>query len=194
MKKQFKKTIKARPVLSYFGRMALIFLCFALSLSLFGCGQPQQEAPNDDDVIDLPWDESVGEDSSVTDGYDPRKDSFRLVIGNDDSVTEYAINLDAPAGNTVLDALNYLKSRGSIEFEYTLSTYGAYVHKVGHIEEKPAEGRYVYFWTSNSADFDVSAYATEKSYDGQTLVSAGVGVSEMTFEKGTVIYVGETVY
>lgn len=66
------------------------------------------------------------------------------------------------------------------------------LYKVGSLE--PTAPEYIYLYTSVTADFDVSQYATTIDFDGKTLTNSGVGAADMTIEDGCVIYVGTIVY
>lgn len=65
------------------------------------------------------------------------------------------------------------------------STYGAYVSEIGSIKENSAEKMYVIVYTSVAADSYEGAATVE--YDGTTLYQAGLGLSGMKVESGTVI-------
>ena len=66
------------------------------------------------------------------------------------------------------------------------------LYKVGSLA--PTAPEYIYLYTSVTADFDVSQYATTIDFDGKTLTNSGVGAEDMTVEDGCVIYVGTIVY
>lgn len=57
-----------------------------------------------------------------------------------------------------------------------------------------AKGEYIYIYTSEQVDFDVSEYATEMEYEGTRLVSSGVGAEKMTINDGTIIYIGKITF
>lgn len=65
------------------------------------------------------------------------------------------------------------------------STYGAYVSAIGNIRESLADKMYVIVYTSVAADSYEGAPTVQ--YDGVTLYQAGVGLSGMTVEEGTII-------
>ena len=71
---------------------------------------------------------------------------------------------------------------------------GTMVSKIGNLENDYTNGVYIYLYTSVAADQDVSSYATTKEYNGMTLVSSGVGLSDMSAPDGAVIYVGTIFY
>lgn len=83
----------------------------------------------------------------------------------------------------VLEHLNQRKDK--LYLEMTNSTYGAYVSAVGNIKEDSASKMYVMVYTSVSADSYEGAPTV--NYDGKALYQAGVGLSGMTVEEGTVI-------
>ena len=65
------------------------------------------------------------------------------------------------------------------------STYGAYVSVIGNIRESLADKMYVIVYTSVAADSYEGAPTVQ--YEGVTLYRAGVGLSGMTVEEGTII-------
>jgi hypothetical protein len=107
-----------------------------------------------------------------------------VVVGDE----EFSVDLDkVEITDGVFSILEYLKNEGELEYTAQEGTYGAFLTKVGSIEENMAEGKYVGIWTSVEADFDVSVYASTKEYKGMTLTSSGVGVNQMTITDGAVI-------
>ena len=65
------------------------------------------------------------------------------------------------------------------------STYGAYVSAIGGIAENGAEAMYVIVYTSVASDSYDGAPTVD--YNGTTMYQAGVGLSGMSVEAGTVI-------
>jgi hypothetical protein len=66
---------------------------------------------------------------------------------------------------------------------------GGFLSSVGELKQNLETGEYIYIYTSEEKDFDVSEYKKEMQYKGKTLVSSGVGSKDMTVKNGTVIYV-----
>ena len=83
--------------------------------------------------------------------------------------------------------LEYLAGRENapIYLEMVDSSYGAYVSAVGSIKEDYTTAVYVIVYTSVQADSYVGAPTVD--YNGTTLYMAGVGLSGMSVEAGTVI-------
>lgn len=115
-----------------------------------------------------------------------------VAVGGDEEFTVDLGKVEITDG--AMSILEYLKNEGELDYEATDGAYGAYLTKVGSIEENATGGKYVGIWTSVEEDFDVSAYATTKEYKGKTLTSAGVGISQMTITDGAVIYIDYIVY
>lgn len=65
------------------------------------------------------------------------------------------------------------------------STYGAYVGAIGSIKENGAEKMYVIVYTSVATDSYEGAPTVD--YEGMTLYQAGLGLSGMSVDAGTVI-------
>ena len=83
--------------------------------------------------------------------------------------------------------VEYLRDReiNSLNLEMIDSTYGAYVSEIGSISEDPTAGLYVMVYTSNVTDSYEGAPTVE--YNGVALYQAGVGLSGMSIEEGTII-------
>ena len=65
------------------------------------------------------------------------------------------------------------------------STYGAYLSAIGGIAENGAEAMYVIVYTSVAADSYEGAPTVD--YNGTTMYQAGLGLSGMSVEEGTII-------
>ena len=120
--------------------------------------------------------------------------SIRFVIF-DRSAVEYVVDLSSLGeGKGLMPVLDYLAENEGVSYTATNGGYGAYLTSLGTLRESMAEGKYLYVYTSVESDFDVSAYAMTVEYDGLTLTSSGVGISEMTLTDGAVIYVTYITY
>lgn len=116
-----------------------------------------------------------GDVTVVVENIDGTYDVFKCYLENVENKSEGA--------KGVLEHLNQRKDK--LYLEMTDSTYGAYVSAVGNIKEDTASKMYVMVYTSVSADSYEGAHTV--SYDGKTLYQAGVGLSGMKVEEGTVI-------
>ncbi len=122
------------------------------------------------------------------------KGSCTIVVGSA-SEKAYTAPLDKVTGtNGLISVLDYLKEAEGLTYTSNDSGYGAYLTQVDDIKEDAENGTYLYIWTSVAADFDVSEYATQKTYGDKTLTSSGVGATQMTIEDGAVIYIGTITY
>ena len=77
------------------------------------------------------------------------------------------------------------RENNPLALEMVDSTYGAYVSAIGSIKEDAATKTYVIVYTSVAADSYDGAPTVE--YEGVTMYQAGVGLSAMSVEAGTVI-------
>ena len=77
------------------------------------------------------------------------------------------------------------RENNPLYLEMVDSTYGAYVSEIGSIKEDLAEKKYVIVYTSVATDSYEGAPTVE--YEGTTLYQAGLGLSGMKVESGTVI-------
>jgi hypothetical protein len=112
---------------------------------------------------------------------------FCTIVLEGDPAVEYRVNLDKVTGTDgLLSVLEYLKETEGLA--YTESA--GMLTEVGAIRQDPAAGKYVYIWTSVEKDFDMTVYASTKTYGEATLTSSGVGAKDMTLADGAVIYIG----
>lgn len=84
----------------------------------------------------------------------------------------------------VIEHLNK-RENNPLALEMIDSTYGAYVSAIGSIKEDGASKTYVIVYTSVAADSYDGAPTVD--YGGVTMYQAGVGLSGMTVEAGTII-------
>ncbi len=83
--------------------------------------------------------------------------------------------------------IEHLRDReeNPLYLEMVDSTYGAYVGAIGSIKESSADKMYVIVYTSVASDSYEGAPTV--IYDGMTLYQAGLGLSGMSVDAGTVI-------
>ena len=67
------------------------------------------------------------------------------------------------------------------------SSYGAYVNSIGSLTPDASKNEYVCLYTSLEKDFGTWDGVKSVVYEGVTLKEAGVGLSSMSIEKGTVV-------
>ncbi len=112
--------------------------------------------------------------------------SARIIVDGE-NVIDLTVNLDKIDGSAkLLPVLKSLKEQGKLALEYEESVTGAYLTKIGTLQN--SGNKYIYVFTSLESDKDVSEWATSVEYDGIMLYSSGLGVSEMSLKDGTVIY------
>lgn len=119
-----------------------------------------------------------------------------VVVAVGDDVREYDVPLDKIDGEVgAIAILDYLKGEGKLDYTSADTGYGPYLTKVGHLAEDASAGVYVGIWTSVTADQDrESTYSTTVTYEGEELVSAAVGLGQLSVPDGAVIYFGELKY
>ena len=81
--------------------------------------------------------------------------------------------------------IEHLNKNSNLYLEMVDSTYGAYVSAIGSIKENFADNKYVMVYTSVATDSYEGAPTVQ--YEGVTLYQAGLGLSGMTVDAGTVI-------
>ena len=112
---------------------------------------------------------------------------FCTIVLEGDPATEYPVNLDKVTGtNGLLAVLDYLKETEGL----TYTESAGMLTEVGTVKQDATAGKYVYIWTSVEKDFDVTVYASTKTYGDATLTSSGVGAKDMTLTDGAIIYIG----
>ena len=87
---------------------------------------------------------------------------------------------------TVEDVLAYLKKEGAIDLKWHDTEYGKYIDTLGKLT--PSTSEWVAVFTSNSAEFDTSAWAQTRKAGDVTLTTSIVGVSELSVAPGYIIY------
>lgn len=127
-------------------------------------------------------------ESTTTTTTAPAVSTMTFVIGTETPIV-YTVELDKLGeSKNLMAVLDYLKTNEGLDYASDDAGYGAFLTKVGALEQK--DNTYIYLYTSVEKDIDVSQYATTIEFDGKTLTSSGVGASEMTIVDGCIIYVG----
>ena len=121
----------------------------------------------------------------------PSKGEVTVVVAPlEGEATEYKVDLsNITEGGGVVAILDYLQANNGLEYTSEDSGYGAYLTKVGDLQQNDATGEYIYLYTSVAKDFDVSEYASTVEYKGKTLNNSGEGVARMSVEDGAIIYI-----
>lgn len=110
------------------------------------------------------------------------------VVIAEESPVVFTVNLsEVEINEGVVSILEYLNKTKDLQYSLERSLYGAYLTQVGGLQQ--ADGSYIYLYTSVAKDMDTSMYATQIEYNGQKLMSSGLGISEMTIEKDCIIYI-----
>ena len=149
-------------------KLLSLILCVFLAFSLMACNTPN----NDKDSPDTP-------SASVTLVFEDRTDNTPNV---------YTVKLsELSEGEGIIPLFTYVCEKNGLEF--AMRDDGV-IEKIAHLENDYSKNSYIYVYTSLDADKDVSAYRSTVTYNGVTLTSAGVGVSDMHLEDGVIIYVG----
>lgn len=119
-----------------------------------------------------------------------------IVVAVGEDVRAYDVPLDKINGEVgAIAVLDYLKGEGKLDYTSADTGYGPYLTKVGHLAEDASAGIYVGIWTSVTADQDCeSVYSTTVTFEGEELVTAAVGLGQLSVPDGAVIYFGELKY
>lgn len=166
--------------------LRIISLILALTLIVFAfasCGDPVTDNTPDAETSNVV---EVGNQSSGK--------IVKIVVGGTNEKV-YSVDFSGiEIKEGALSVFKYLEDAGKLSYEADDTGFGAFLTEVGELKQDAATQTYIYLYTSVEADFDTSAYKTEKNWNGMTLVSAGVGLTSMTVENGAVIYVGTISY
>ena len=155
--------------------LALLLALTFVGLMFVGCTRNDTEQP------------STAETTPSAPTEETSEKGFCTVVIEGEPATEYRVNLDKVTGTDgLLSVLAYLKTEKSLAYT---EEYG-FLTEVGSVKQDADAGKYVYIWTSVEKDFDVSAYASTKTYGELTLTSTGVGAKDMTITDGATIYIG----
>lgn len=161
--------------------LALVFVCFAF----VGCNltnEPAETEPQTEATTP-----AGTSDTTTAPAEETSKKGFCTIVLEGDPAVEYRVNLDKVTGsNGLLSALEYLKTEKGL----TYSADAGFLTEVGSVKQDADAGKYVYIWTSVEKDFDVSVYASTKTYGDATLTSSGIGAKDMTLTDGAIIYIG----
>ena len=151
-----------------FGKLSALLLALIMAFSLVACQMPDNDG-----------------DGNITD-----KGKMTLVIERSNSVP-YEVNLnDVKIENGLISVLDYLKAEGKLDY----SMNGTMIDSVGELKNDASKGEYIYIYTSVAEDADVSQWAKTVEYEGKTLVSSGLGATEMHIKADAIIYIGLIVW
>ncbi len=118
----------------------------------------------------------------------------KIVVGGANEMVYSVDYSEISLDEGVLSIFKYLDSIGKLSYKADDSGYGAFLTQVGDLKQDESTATYIYLYTSIVKDQDVSAYATEKVWNGNKLISSGLGVTSMSVENGAIIYVGTISY
>ena len=147
-------------------------------------------------VFDEPKDNTPeAEKSNVVEvGNQESGNIITLVVGGAQEKV-YSVDFsDIAIEEGVYSIVKALSTKGLLTYKANDTGYGAYLTELGDLKEDAATATYLFLYTSVEKDFDVSEWASTKVWEGKTLTSAGVGITEMTVENGAIIYIGTVSY
>ena len=85
-------------------------------------------------------------------------------------------------------AIMQLAGNHGVSVSWEESSYGKYLNFIGCVQPTEAN-EYVRLFTSVEKDKGVDAYATTIEYEGASLTSSGVGISQMSVEENCIILI-----
>lgn len=119
-----------------------------------------------------------------------KADQMAVIVKNGDKdYTSYVVTLGEKGveATTAEDVLNYLVEQFDLKIEWQDSQYGKFITSIGGAKPT-ADNEYVTVLTSVEKDKGNYAGVTTYEVGDVTIVSAQVGVTEMTVEAGAIIY------
>ena len=163
-----------------FSRVLVLLLALTfIGLMFVGCARNDAEQPSAA--------ETTPSTTTTTPAGETSEEGFCTIVIEGEPATEYRVNLDKVTGTDgLLSVLAYLKNEKSLTYA---EAYG-FLTEVGSVKQDADAGKYVYIWTSVEKDFDVTTYASTKTYGELTLTNSGVGAKDMTVTDGATIYIG----
>lgn len=116
--------------------------------------------------------------------------TFRVVLmPKEGEAQEYTIDISLLESQLNGEAaIMQLVGNHGVSVSWEESNYGKYLNNIGCVQPTEAN-EYVRLFTSVEKDKGVDAYATTIEYDGVSLTSSGVGISQMTVEKDCIILI-----
>lgn len=118
-----------------------------------------------------------------------------VIEERDGSYTTYEIALADVADKSMgaYSLLAHLRDKKGLALDAPDSSFGIYLNAVGNLIPDLTKNEYVSIYTSVERDFSVPTadfpIVNEVVYNGITLKTAGVGISSMSVEDGTVILI-----
>ena len=116
-----------------------------------------------------------------------------VIIKNGESdyevyVVDISVDLASYSSTSCVAVLTYLKENKGLVLDWTESEYGMYINAIGGITPDASKHEYVEIFTSNPNYQGTWAGVTTYEAGNVTLKSASVGVSDLQYGYGDVIY------
>ena len=120
-----------------------------------------------------------------------RGDVTVVIENRDGSYTEYKVYLEKVENKSegavgILENLSK-REKNPLPLDMSNGPYGKFLNSIGTLTPDASENEFISIYTSVEKDFGTFLGAEEIDYGGTLLKSAGVGMSSLTIESGTVI-------
>ena len=97
------------------------------------------------------------------------------------------MSIEATDGKaTAFDALTSLKNQNLITFEYSESTYGAFIESINGVENQVVSSTEGYYWEFFTSDEEYAYETPTETYDGVVCGSSSQGASSVIVKKGQI--------
>ena len=141
---------------------ALLLVVVTASLSLFCCSTVEEK----------------GDVTVVIENEEGEYDAYKVYLEDVENKSEGVVG--------ILEHLNG-REDNPLHLKMSDGPYGKFLTEIGSVKEDLAAKKYITVYTSLEKDFGTWEGVGVLDYEGITLKSSGVGISEMSVESGTVI-------
>ena len=141
---------------------ALLLVVITASLSLFACSTVEEK----------------GDVTVVIENEEGEYDAYKVYLEDVENKSEGVVGI-----------LEHLSGREDNPLHLKMSDgpYGKFLTEIGSVKEDLAAKKYITVYTSLEKDFGTWEGVGVLDYEGTTLKSSGVGISEMSIESETII-------
>lgn len=120
-----------------------------------------------------------------------KSNQMLVVVNNGDGdFDQYVVTLGEEGVNATIgeEVLSYLVTNSNLTLDWTDSTYGKTINKIGKLAPDANLQQYVAIYTSYKQDASTYAGATQYKLGGTYVYTAGLGISSLTVKAGVVLY------
>ena len=146
-------------------------LCMLIVVVVCLCGCVDKPTPTTLDSLTIP---------TLKDG------QIAIILRDGNTYTNYVINLKS-SQTTAQDALEQLQQDYQVEVVWQESQYGAFLTKIGNLQQDESNGKYIMVLTSDAQNHGNWAGVVTYNVGDVSITDASVGVTELTVSSGTIL-------